>query len=102
MSENEFYQWWTVGFTLGGAVVVIAATLLIVILLVARKIAGLAGAALGVAGRIKAATLPIWSLADANNTAEAIVRTVQSIDARVTRIADALAPRSAGGRGASR
>lgn len=99
MPENELYYWWTLGYAIGTAVVVIVAVLLVIILLVARKIAHLASLALSVAGEIKAGTQPIWSLADANATFEDIVRSVRSIDARVTSIADALSPETASGKG---
>ena len=81
---------WTVGFILGGVIVVVVAALLITILLVARNIERLAGQALGVAGEIKAATGPIWSLADANDILEDIAGTVRSIEAQVCTIADQL------------
>ena len=83
---------WTLGFILGGVIVVVVAALLITILLVARNIERLAGQALGVAGEIKTATRPIWSLADANDIVEDIAGTVRSIEAQVTTIADELSP----------
>jgi hypothetical protein len=89
---------WTVGFLLGGVIVVVVAALLIAILLVARNIERLAGQALGVAGEIKAATRPIWSLADANEIVEDIAGTVRSIETEATTIADVLSPENAGGR----
>ena len=81
---------WNLGFTLGGAVVVVVAALLIGILLVARKIAGLAAAALAVAADIEKATAPIWAIGTANGTVEDIVRTVASVDRRVSSLADVL------------
>jgi hypothetical protein len=90
-------MWWTVGFLLGGVIVVVVAALLITILLVARNIERLARQALGVAGEIKTATGPIWSLADANDIVEDIAGTVRSIEAQVTRIADELSPETAAG-----
>jgi hypothetical protein len=88
---------WTVGFILGGVIVVLVAALLVSILLVARNIERLAGQALGVAGEIKTATRPIWSLADANDILEDIASTVRSIEAHVTMIADELSPETAPG-----
>jgi hypothetical protein len=88
---------WTIGFLLGGVIVIVVAALLITILLVARNIARLAGQALGVAGEIKGATRPIWSLADANEIVEDIAGTVRSIEAQVIMIAEVLSPDSAGG-----
>jgi hypothetical protein len=88
---------WTVGFLLGGLIVVVVAALLITILLVARNIERLAGQALGVAGEIKTATRPIWSLADANDILEDIAGTVRSLEAQVTVIADELSPETAAG-----
>ena len=90
-------MWWAIGFILGGAIAVVVAALLITILLVARNIERLAGQALGVAGEIKTATRPIWSLADANNILEDIAGTVRSIEAQVTAIADELSPENGGG-----
>jgi hypothetical protein len=90
-------MWWTVGFLLGGVIVVVVAALLIAILLVARNIERLAGQALGVAGEIKAATRPVWALADANDILEDIAGTVRSVEAQVTLISDELAPESASG-----
>ena len=88
---------WTVGFLLGGLIVVVVAALLITILLVARNIERLAGQALGVAGEIKAATRPVWALADANGMVEDVAGTVRSIEAQVTAIADELSPETAAG-----
>jgi hypothetical protein len=88
---------WTLGFILGGVIVVVVAALLISILLVARNIERLAGQALGVAGEIKTATRPIWSLADANEIVEDIAGPVRSIEAQVTIIADELSPETATG-----
>ena len=88
---------WTLGFILGGVIVVVVAALLITILLVAWNIERLAGQALGVAGEIKTATRPIWSLADANDILEDIASTVRSIEAHVTMIADELSPETAPG-----
>jgi hypothetical protein len=90
-------MWWTVGFILGGVIVVVVAALLITILLVARNIERLAGQALSVAGGIRTATRPIWSLADANEILEDIAGTVRSIEAQVTAIADELSPETAAG-----
>lgn len=81
---------WNLGFALGGAVVVVVAALLIGILLVARKIAGLAATALAVASEIEKATTPIWAIGTANGTVEDIVRTVGSVDRRVSSLADVL------------
>jgi len=81
---------WNLGFALGGAVVVVVAALLIGILLVARKIAGLAATALAVAADIEKATNPIWAIGTANGTVEDIVRTVASVDRRVSSLADVL------------
>ena len=83
-------MWWTVGFMMGGVVVIVVAALLITNLLVARNIERLAGQVLGVAGEIKTATRPIWSLADANDIVEDIAGTVRSIEAQVATIADGL------------
>jgi hypothetical protein len=88
---------WTAGILLGGVIVVVVAALLITILLVARNIERLAGQALGMAAEIKAATGPIWSLADANEVVEDIAGTVRSIEAKVITIADQLSPESAAG-----
>jgi hypothetical protein len=81
---------WTIGFILGGVIVLVVAALLVTILVVARNIERLAGQALGVAGEIKAATRPIWLLADANDLVEDIAVTVRSIEAQVVTLADAL------------
>lgn len=91
--------WWTLGYVLGTVVVVIVAVLLVAILLVARNIERLAGQALAVAGGIIAGTRPIWLLADANDIVAEIGGAARSIDARITAIADALAPEREGGRG---
>jgi hypothetical protein len=83
---------WVLGFALGAAIVLVVAALLVAILLVARNIERLAGQALGVAGEIVAATRPVWALGDANEIVEEIAAAVRSIDARVTALADQLAP----------
>lgn len=92
MPESAFFAYWKLGYILGIAVVLAVAALLIVILMVARNIERLGGAALGIAGRIEQATLPIWSLAVANSGVEAIVGTVHAVEAEAVRIADTLSP----------
>jgi hypothetical protein len=88
---------WTLGYVLGAAVVVVVAALLIAILLVARSIEQLAGQALAVAGEIRAATRPIWAVAEANEVIEDIAATARSIESQVAAIADGLAPAEGGG-----
>ena len=81
---------WTLGFVLGGVVVLVVAAILIAILVVARTIAKLGATALEVAGGVESATQPIWAVGVANETVEDIVRSVRSVEERVTRIADKL------------
>ena len=45
-----------------------------------------------------AATRPVWALGDANDVVEDIAAAVRSIDARVTALADQLAPEEGGGK----
>lgn len=84
--------WWILGYVLGAVVVVIVAVLLVTILLVARNIESLAGQALAVAGGIVAATKSIWLLPHANDIVGEIAGATSSIEARITAIANELAP----------
>lgn len=81
---------WTLGFFLGGIVVAVVAALLVTILAVAWRIESLASTVLRVAGQIETGTQPIWALGTANSMVEDIVRTVRSIDRRVTTMAQSL------------
>lgn len=71
---------WGFWFAVGGAVVLVAATLLIVILLVARSIEKHATRALDAARRIEENTRPIWALAEARESLEAIRDTVEAVE----------------------
>ncbi|HYY13312.1 MAG TPA: hypothetical protein VE758_02650 [Chthoniobacterales bacterium] len=83
-------MWWSFGLIVGGVIVLVVAVLLIAILLVARNIRRLAGEALGVAGEIENATVPIWRIGGANEVVREIAVAARSIESRVKAIAAAL------------
>jgi len=90
MNDADYYSKFYVAMAIVGLLVVVAATLLILILIAARRILGLATAALGIVTNIKQNTLSIWALQDTNHKASAILTEADRIDANAGAVAQAL------------
>ena len=80
MSAPEILHWWWVWLIVAVVVVVAAAALLITIVLLARRIAELAQAALGLVEEIEQQTKPIWQLNATNRVARNLLVGAQAID----------------------
>lgn len=94
MSSSEIYQWWFLWLGIAGVIVIAAAALLLTIIVLARRIAALAGTALGVVEQIEQNTKPIWQLNATNKVAHDLAGGSAAIDANLKSIVDALgAPR---------
>jgi hypothetical protein len=84
----------------GGAVVLVAAALLVTIWLTARSIAAEATRALRAAAGIRDNTRAIWELQTTNEVAGELRDTVRDIEAKATKLVEALESHAAaGGRG---
>jgi len=90
MSEADLWGAWRLWMIVAGAVVLIAATLLITIWLAARSILFHAVRALHAAEKIRQNTLPIWELQTTNEVATELLATVESIEAKGGKLAEAL------------
>lgn len=93
MSEQEIAQWWTIWLVVGAVIVVAAAVLLLTIIGLARRIAGLAGTALGVVTEIEENTRAIWRLSDTNRVAGELAGGAESIAGNAETLATALTGR---------
>jgi hypothetical protein len=69
MNDAAYMERFYIGLAIAGVIVVIAAVLLILILVAAKRILGLANAALSIVVNIKKNTLSIWELQSTNNKA---------------------------------
>lgn len=99
MSDAELWAAWRVWIIVATAIVAVAAALLITIWLTARSILAQAVRALKAAEAIRQNTLPIWELQTSNEVAEELLTTVQSIDTKASKLAEALESHAgAGGR----
>ncbi|MBA3345558.1 MAG: hypothetical protein H0T44_09720 [Gemmatimonadales bacterium] len=90
MTEADLWAAWRFWMIVAGAVVVIAAALLITIWLTARGILAHAVRALHAAEKIRQNTLPIWELQTTNEVATELLATVESIEAKGGKLAEAL------------
>ena len=90
MNDADYYSKFYVALAIVSVLVVVAATLLILILIAARRILGLATAALDLVVTIKQNTISIWALQDTNHKAMAILNEADSIDANAGAVAQAL------------
>ena len=90
MADAELWAAWRLWMTVAAVIIVVAAALLITIWLTARSILAHALRALSAAERIRQQTLPIWELQTSNEVAEALVATVQSIEAKGGKLVEAL------------
>ena len=90
MTEADLWAAWRFWMVVAGAVVLIAAALLITIWLTARGILSHAMRALHAAEKIRQNTLPIWELQTTNEVATELLATVESIEAKGGKLAEAL------------
>lgn len=90
MTEADLWGAWRFWMLVAGAVVLIAAALLITIWLTARGILSHAVRALHAAEKIRQNTLPIWELQTTNEVATELLATVESIEAKGGKLAEAL------------
>ena len=90
MTDADLWAAWRLWLGIGSAIVVIVATLLIVIRLTARKIFADAVRALAAGEAIREKTMSIWALQASNETAADLLDTVQSIENKATKLAEAL------------
>lgn len=97
MTDAGLWTTWEIWLAVAGVIVLVAAALLITIWLIARSIFQHAVRALKAAEAIRKNTLPIWDLQTSNEVAEALLQTVQSIEAKGGKLGAAVAPRPAGG-----
>ncbi len=86
---------------LAALVIVIAASLLITIWLTARSILAHAMRAHAAAEKIRINTLPIWELQTTNEVAQGLLDTVQGIEAKGGKLAEALESHAGAGGGLS-
>lgn len=100
MSDAELWAAWRFWMVVAAAIVVVAAALLLTIWLTARSILAHAVRALQAAEAIRQNTLPIWELQTSNEVAEGLLGTVQSIEQKAAKLAEALESHAAaaGGR----
>lgn len=90
MSDADLWAAWRLWMAVAVAVVLVAAGLLVTIWLTARSIHAHAVRALRAAEVIRQRTLPIWALQTTGEVAEALLATVQSIEAKGGAMASAL------------
>ncbi|MBA2457924.1 MAG: hypothetical protein H0V43_03080 [Gemmatimonadales bacterium] len=90
MTDADLWAAWRFWMIVAGTVVVIAAALLITIWLTARGILAHAVRALHAAEKIRQNTLPIWELQTTNEVATELLATVESIEAKGGKLAEAL------------
>ncbi|MBA3761213.1 MAG: hypothetical protein H0X07_11860 [Gemmatimonadales bacterium] len=90
MTDADLWGAWRFWMVVAGAVVLIAAALLITIWLTARGILSHALRALHAAEKVRQNTLPIWELQTTNEVATELLATVESIEAKGGKLAEAL------------
>ncbi len=90
MTDADLWGAWRFWMVVAGAVVLIAAALLITIWLTARGILSHAVRALHAAEKVRQNTLPIWELQTTNEVATELLATVESIEAKGGKLAEAL------------
>ena len=90
MTDADLWASWRFWMIIATVIVLVAASLLITIWLTARSILAHAVRALGAAEKIRVNTLPIWALETTIEVAQGILETVQSIEAKGGKLAEAL------------
>ncbi len=97
MTDADLWGAWRFWMVVAGAVVLIAAALLITIWLTARGILSHALRALHAAEKVRQNTLPIWELQTTNEVATELLATVESIEAKGGKLAEALQSHASAG-----
>jgi len=95
MTSADLWAAWRLWMVVATVVILIAASLLITIWLTARSIVAHATRALKAAEAIRDNTRAIWQLQNTNEMAEEIRDTVCEIEAKATKLVDALAGQTA-------
>jgi hypothetical protein len=97
MTDAELWAAWRLWMGVAVVIVLVAAALLVTIWLTARSILTHAGRALAAAEAIRAQTQPIWALQTSGEVAAELKETVRDIEAKATRMAEALQSHAAAG-----
>lgn len=90
MTDADLWAAWRLWMGVAAVIVLVAAALLVTILLAARSILRHAGRALAAAEAIRGNTLPVWELETSNEVAGDLLTTVEAIETKATRLAEAL------------
>jgi hypothetical protein len=98
MTSADLWAAWRLWILVASAVVLVAAGLLITIWLTARSIVAHATRALRAAEAIRDNTRVIWELQTTNEVAEQVRDTVCDIEAKATKLVEALHGQAAGSR----
>lgn len=101
MTDADLWAAWRLWLMVAVAIILIAAALLITIWLTARSILAHAVRALAAADKIRGYTDPIWALDTTNEVAGGLLETVQSIEAKGRKLAEALESHAGAGGGVS-
>ena len=99
MTNADLWAAWRLWMIVASVIILVAASLLITIWLTARSIAAQAMRALRAVEAIRDNTRVIWQLQTTNEVAEQIRDTVCDIEAKSTRLAEALQGHIAGAGG---
>jgi len=97
MTSADLWAAWRLWMLVASAIVLVAAGLLITIWLTARSIVAQATRALQAAEQIRDNTRVIWELQTTNEVAEQIRDTVCDIEAKATKLVEALHGQAAAG-----
>jgi hypothetical protein len=97
MTSADLWAAWRLWMLVASAIVLVAAGLLITIWLTARSIVAQATRALKAAEQIRDNTRVIWELQTTNEVAEQIRDTVCDIEAKATKLVEALHGQAAAG-----
>lgn len=99
MTDADLWAAWRLWLMVAVAIILVAAALLITIWLTARSILAHAVRALAAADKIRGYTDPIWALDTTNEVAGGLLETVQSIEAKGGKLAEALESHAGAGGG---
>ena len=101
VTDADLWAAWRLWLMVAVAIILVAAALLITIWLTARSIFAHAVRALAAADEIRGYTDPIWALDTTNEVAGGLLETVQSIEAKGGKLAEALESHAGAGGGVS-
>jgi len=99
VTDADLWAAWRLWLMVAVAIILIAAALLITIWLTARSILAHAVRALAAADKIRGYTDPVWALDTTNEVALGLLETVQSIEAKGGKLAEALESHAGAGGG---